>query len=185
MEKHKEVIHGYVADMIAVERHLIQTIERQTTDDDIDRYPQARDYLNRVSSVLDRHVAALEGYIGDKDAESTLKKAVGTAAGFISDIVDKLRSDTVSKMLRDDYTVLALAIVSYEMLLTTALSWNDNGLARICETHLHELNELLHEADDVICTIVARELVDEGKAPNAAAAEEALNRIREAQRVVS
>ena len=179
MADRMEVLQGYVADMVALERHLVQTIERQTSDDDIKKYPEAQAYLNKVSSVLEKHIAALEGYVGDDDGESTLKKAVGTAAGFVTDIVDKFRTDTVSKMLRDDYAILALGAISYEMLLTTALCLNNNALADLCEHHIQELALLVHEANMVVCTVVGKELTDEGKVPNAHGVEEAMRRIHE------
>jgi hypothetical protein len=91
-------------------------------------------------------------------ASSPVKDAVASTIGAVGSMYDKLRSEAVSKMLRDDYTTLGLAAISYTMLNTTGHALNDPATAQIAARHLRQLTPLITGISRLMPLVVAREL---------------------------
>ncbi len=162
----KEVLRDYVSDMLAVEKHCLESIERQTGDEKFSRYRDAHDLLSRIESTLSAHIFALDHYLETMDAGvgSLIKKAASSAVGAISGFYGKLRpEDPVSRSIRDDYTALNLVAVSYTMLHTTTLALDEPLLAEMAIKHLNEITPLIVSLYRVIPSVVAMELTEEGK----------------------
>ena len=79
---------------------------------------------------------------------------MGTLAG----LYDRLRSESVSKMLRDNYTALNLAAISYTMLHTTGLALQDQATAELALRHLRHYAEMVIEINRIIPRIVVEDL---------------------------
>jgi hypothetical protein len=185
MKDNKEALRPYVADMVAVEKHILEAVERQRNDDDIKQFPDALQLVGRLESVLKSHVQALESHLqsypGGSTA-STVKQAVTGLLGAIAGVYDKVRKDTASRALRDDYTALSLASVSYGMLHTTALGLSQGPAAELARVNMEEVNSLLMELGLVLPRIVLKELAFEGYQVETGAADRAVKNLEETWR---
>src|SRR3954447_17610104 len=185
MKDNREALRPYVADMVAVEKHILEAVERQRNDDDIKQFPDALQLVGRIETTLKSHVQALDshlqGYSGG-GAAGAVKQAVTGVLGAIAGVYDKVRKDTASRALRDDYTALSLASVSYGMLHTTALGLSQGMVAELARTHLQEINSLIMELGLALPRIVLKELTFEGYSVDAGAAELAVKNLEETWR---
>jgi hypothetical protein len=163
MSERNETLRNYVSDMLAVEQHIHQAIRRQEEDESIQRFPEAAAIISRAEATLDTHIAALESHIemigGDPVAPA--KEAVTGVLGVAAGIIDKLRSQTVSKMLRDDYTAISLAAISYHMLHTTGLALRSQPTADLAQRHLEDWTTIIMEISEAIHGVVVGELQDD------------------------
>lgn len=165
MKDNREALRPYIADMAAVEKHILEALERQRNDDDIKQFPEAFQLIGRIEGVLRRHVQELEQHIQGipgGGVATTLKEAVTGILGAVAGVYDKVRKDTASRALRDDYTALSLAAVSYSMLHATALGLNQAMTAQIALSNLKDLTPLIVELSQVIPPVVVKELSFEG-----------------------
>jgi hypothetical protein len=165
VKDNREALRPYIADMVAVEKHILEAVERQRDDDDIKQFPDAIQLVGRMEATLKRHVEALESHIANYPgggAASTVKQAVTGVLGAIAGLYDKVRKDTASRALRDDYTALSLASVSYGMLHTTALGLSQGTAADLAMRHLEEINSIIMDLGLSIPRVVLKELSFEG-----------------------
>jgi len=183
MKDNRESLRPYVADMAAVEKHILEAVERQREDDGIKEFPEAAQLVGRLESILRNHVQELESHaesFGGGGAASTVKEAVTGALGFVAGLYDKVRKDKASRALRDDYTALSLASVSYTMLHTTALGLSQGTTADIALNNLREINQILIEISQAIPRVVLKELSFEGYPVETGLAERAVQNTQEA-----
>jgi len=173
-----DVLNSYINDMIGVETHILEALTRQHNDDDMKKYGEAHALVGRAKSTLESHIEALRQHV--QEDESFLKKAVTAVTGTLAGLYDSVRGETASRNLRDDYTALSLSSASYSMLMTTALCSEKEDVAATCERHLRDNAKLLMDLSGSICTVVGRELADDGQVPNASGAHEAVRRVHEA-----
>jgi ferritin-like metal-binding protein YciE len=180
MKDNKEALRPYVADMVAVEKHILEAVERQRNDDDIKQFPDALQLVGRLESTLKTHVqtldSQLEGFSGG-GAAGAVKQAVTGVLGAIAGVYDKVRKDTASRALRDDYTALSLASVSYGMLHTTALGLSQGTVAELAKKHLEEINSLIMDLGLTLPRIVLKELSFEGYSIDTGAADLAVKNL--------
>lgn len=173
----KEILQDYVSDMLGVEKHTLESIERQTRDDRVKEYEEAYELLMKIQTTLTMHTIALERYLSSINGgpESLLKKAAASAMGAMAGLYSKVRpGDPVARDLRDDYTALSLAAISYTMLHTTGQALNDSRIAELALKHLNELTPLIAGLSRIIPKIVAEELSKQGKLAFPAAGQEAV-----------
>lgn len=179
----QEIINDYLTDMAAVEKHILEAVERQVGDAATGRYPEARAVLEEVRDTLARHVSALEGFNATSEGgglKEALKEAVTGALGVAAGIYNKIRhEDKVSRMVRDTYTALGLATVSYHMMYTTALGLKDDRLGQLALDHLKDLAAHIMDLSKTVCLVVAHELSDEDKLMDPAVGQEAVRRTQE------
>lgn len=182
VERAEETMQTYVSDMAAVVRHISEAIKRQIDDERANNYTEAYTIIRRVDTVLKRQQDVIEQRLSTlgEPQESGLKKVVGAVTGAVAGIYDKVREDRVSRMLRDDYTALSLAAISYTMLHTTALAEKDTATADIARDHLMDLTPLLVQISKNIPEVVAQELRDQGKIIDASIASRAVTNTQRA-----
>lgn len=182
-DKNRDALRPYIADMAAVEKHILEALERQHKDDDIRQFPNAHQWLDRLIGVLRQHVNALEDHLESfpgGGAAHTVKEAVTGVLGAIAGVYDKVRKDTASRALRDDYTALSLATISYTMLHTTALGLRQGATAELALRQLKDLTPLLVELSQILPHIVLRELSFEGYDVETSLAQQAVRGTQEA-----
>ena len=185
MKDNKEALRPYVADMVAVEKHILEAVERQRNDDDIKQFPDALQLVGRLETTLKSHVQALDAHVqkfAGGGAASAVKEAVTGVLGAIAGLYDKVRKDTASRALRDDYTALSLASVSYGMLHATALGLSQGPTAELAKSHLTELNTLIMDLGLLLPRIVLKELAFEGYTVDTGAADQAVKNLEETWR---
>jgi hypothetical protein len=158
-----DALRMYVNDMVALERHILEAIDRQKNDERLTN-PGAISVVGTMHGILQEHVSVMENHAAALGGSTgaTLKEAVTSVAGVLAGFYDKIRKDPISRMLRDDYTALNLAAVSYTMLHTTGLALRDSVVANIALRHLNDLTPVIVQLNEVIPLVVAEELADEG-----------------------
>lgn len=90
--------------------------------------------------------------------------------------------DTASQALRDDYTALSLASVSYGMLHATTLGLTQGTVAELARHHLEEINSLIMELGLPLLRVVLKELAFEGYSVETGVAERAVRNLEETWR---
>jgi ferritin-like metal-binding protein YciE len=159
--------------MLALERHIAAPLSRQAAFDDAAKFADASALIARIKTTTEAHVEALQARLdalGGHEA-SGIKSAWASMLGAAAAAIDASRKSRVSKSLRDDYTALALASVSYSMLYTTALGLGDAATAALAKNHLEDSGALVMAIGDAMPSVVLLELADDGVsvAPSAAA----------------
>ena len=106
--------------MVALESHIEEALDRQLTETQDD--PEARAAVQRFHDMVKQH----------RDTLKALQEQVGTTAGNPiieagprcwakpAGVIDLVRTEGISKSLRDDYAAFSLAAISYSMLHTTS-----------------------------------------------------------------
>jgi hypothetical protein len=182
MKDRMDILQQYVSDMLAVEQHIHQAIRQQENDDSTQSYPSAASLISRAEATLDNHIAALESHLEQigGDPGAPVKEAVTTVLGVGAGIIDKLRTVQVSKMLRDDYTALSLAAISYHMLHTTGMALHSQSTADLAQRHLMDWTPIIAEISHIIHEVVAQELQDDGHPVDASVATQSAQAMHEA-----
>lgn len=180
-----DILKDYLSDMYAVEKHCLESVERQTRDYRVRASRDAYEILMKVETVLSAHTMTLDRCLsemeGAVDGKSFLKKAASTAVGAVSGIYGMMRpEDPVSRSLRDDHTTLNLAAISYSMLYTTATALGDVKIADMALRHLHEITPLIVAIGKIIPPVVAEELSSEGKVAYPMAGRDAVEKTQQA-----
>lgn len=164
--KREEVIRENLADILGVEQHILQSIERQARDDRVRNFKDVHELLQKIETVMRSHIAELGRRISTIDigAESKLKKAVTLIAGSAAGIYGMLRSsEPISRNLRDDCISLNLAALSYGMLNTASLALDEMEIGAMAERHLTDLTPLIVALSEIIPFVLTRELAVEGQ----------------------
>jgi ferritin-like metal-binding protein YciE len=182
MTERQDSLQQYVSDMLAVERHLLPAIENQSKDDRYAKYPEARRLVNKIEATINSHINGLKQHLENLggDAASPVKSAVTAALGLAATAIENMRTDPVSKNLRDDYTALNLAAVSYTMLHTIGQALMDQQTADLAAAFLSDYTPLITEINEVIPEVVVSELRDETEVLEPDAAQRAVERTQQA-----
>src|SRR3954468_14562752 len=121
-QKHAQTIADYVGDMVALESHIEEALDRQLLKVQDD--PDASAAVKRFHDLVKSHRDTLKGL--QEQTGSTpgnpIKSAGSAILGKAAGVVDLIRTEGISKSLRDDYAAFSLAAISYSMLHTTALA---------------------------------------------------------------
>jgi ferritin-like metal-binding protein YciE len=182
MSERQDSLQQYVSDMLAVERHMLPAFENQSKDDRFAGFPDAQRLVNRIESTIRSHISGLEQHLKSLggDAASPVKEAVTAVLGVAASVIENVRTNPVSKDLRDDYTVLNLAAISYTMLHTTGHALLDERTASLAASYLEDYTPLITELNEIIPEVVISELRDESEAIDPMAAQQAVERTQQA-----
>jgi len=178
-------LRKYVSDVHALERHILDAVRQQRSDDRLRNHPEAAEIVGNIERMLANHVQQLEGHLGNLGGDSfaPIKDAVSSALGTAAGIIDRVRGDNpVSKILRDDYSALSHDAISYTMLHTTGLALGSEATAELAVRHLMDITPLIVDISEQIPMVVARELSDDGSLVDRAAGEEAARNTQRAWR---
>ncbi len=181
VDARKDTIQHYVSDMIATEKHIHEAVKRQADDDSVKQQPAASKLINQIETVLQSHINQLESHNEQLGGSRTgLKDTVASTLGAMAGLYDKVRSEQNSRMLRDDYTALSLAAVSYTMLHTTALALNDQKTADLALRNLKDITPLITQISQVIPQVVTSELTEDHPSISQTSSQEAKRNTQEA-----
>jgi ferritin-like metal-binding protein YciE len=178
-----DTIQQYVSDMIAVEEHIATAVKRQTEDSDVYKNePQAGQIVQHITRHTEQHAQQLKQHLEKigGDPASGIKEVATTVLGAVAGMYDKVRSEKVSKMLRDDYVALNLAAMGYVMLHTTGLTLQDQATAALALRHLKDYTSIIMELAELVPGVVVSELREEGLVVNAMGLQQALANTQEA-----
>jgi ferritin-like metal-binding protein YciE len=170
-DKHRRTIADYVGDMAALESHVEDALDRQLTEvkDDPVALAAVRDFHDMVKRHRDT-LRAMDEETG-KTIGTPIKEAGAALFGKVAGIIDLLRSEGISKGLRDDYAAFSLAAISYSMLHTTATALGDSRVASLAERHLRDHADAIMRINEIMPEVVMRELEKDGHRADAAAVE--------------
>ncbi|HEU0165140.1 MAG TPA: hypothetical protein VFQ54_08845 [Thermomicrobiales bacterium] len=152
-----ETIVDWVGDIVAVESHIEEALDHQ-----LRLTPGSRDVAEMITQFHDtvrdskKRAVAYQETIGTTSGNGVIKKGselLGKAAGMI----DRIRKDSPTKSLRDDYVAFNLAAISYSLLQTTALALDDQKTQAFAEEGLATYAKLVLKLN----AIVARAVVDD------------------------
>ena len=157
-EKHRKTIADYVGDMAALESHIEEALDRQLNEVKDD--PIARAAVQEFHDTVKAHrdtLKAMEEETG-KTIGTPIKEAGSALLGKAAGIIDLVRTEGISKSLRDDYAAFSLAAISYSMLHTTATALGDQRVASLAEKHLQDHAQALMRINEIMPGVVIREL---------------------------
>jgi ferritin-like metal-binding protein YciE len=179
--KHEKTIADYVGDMVALESHIEEALDRQLEllKDHGKAHAAVQRYHDMVKKQRDDMKALLEE-LPENTAGNPIIEKGSTLLGKVAGLIDKIRTEGNSKALRDDYTAFNLAAVSYAMLYTTAKALGNAKVAEMSERHLKGYAKAVQEINDLIPEVVVNELEKDGHEvqPGAAAdAEKMIDRV--------
>lgn len=168
-DKQRQTIADYVGDMAALESHIEEALDRQLTE--VKDNPVALAAVRDFHDMVKRHrdtLKAMDEETG-KTVGTPIKEAGAALFGKAAGIIDLLRSEGISKGLRDDYAAFSLAAISYSMLHTTATALGDSRVASLAERHLRHHADAIMRINQIMPEVVMRELEKDGhRADNAA-----------------
>jgi len=161
----RHVIATYLSDMLALERHIAAPIDSQLNSEDHQEYADAIALIGRIKAITENHITALDARLTDigGSAGSGVKSAWSQLLGSGAAALNQVRKTKVSKSLRDDYTALGLAAISYTMLHATALGLGDEGTAALAKRHLDDITPVIIAISRQIPGVVLGELRDDGE----------------------
>ncbi|MDQ3226144.1 MAG: DUF892 family protein [Chloroflexota bacterium] len=171
-QKHEQTIADYVGDMVALEAHIEEALDRQVKEVQDD--PEALKAVQGFHDTVKRHrdtLIALQEETGST-VGNPVKKAGAALLGKAAGIIDMVRTEGISKSLRDDYAAFSLAAISYSMLYTTALGLGNDRVAKLVQGHLKDYAGAIERINEIMPGVVNRELEKDGHqtAPGAAKA---------------
>jgi phage-related tail protein len=170
-DKHRQTIADYIGDMTALESHIEEALDRQLMEvkDDPVALAVVRGFHDMVKQHRDT-LKAMEEKTG-KTIGTPIKEAGAALFGKAAGIIDLLRTEGISKNLRDDYAAFSLAAISYSMLHTTSTALGDSRVALLAERHLRDHADAIMRINEIMPGVVIRELEKDGHRADSAAVE--------------
>lgn len=164
-ESVNETIADWVGDIVSLESHIEEAMDRQLTlkpasQEVADAIRRFHDTV-RASKYRAQDFQKEMGEPGGNVVVKTAAELLGKAAG----LVDKVRKDSVTKSLRDDYVAFNLAAISYTLLHSTALALADHKAAAFAEQGLTTYAKLVQDVNAIIPQAVVEDLVKNDKVP--------------------
>ncbi|MEM6646053.1 MAG: hypothetical protein AAF730_07355 [Bacteroidota bacterium] len=162
MTTRNDAIRKHLADMQAVEAHILTAIQHQLREQSelADAPAQVAPLLRHIEATLTTHTETLallaERYEGETQAN--FKTIVTEFFGMLAGLYNKVRQHEVSRMLRDDYTALSLAAMSYTSLHSFGLAIGEANIATMAQRHLEDLTPLLMDISRVLPYAVVEEV---------------------------
>ena len=158
----QKAVQKHVTDMLSIERHVLQAVERQHGTDEVRDRVEANQLIIKIERTAKEHVAGLEELAAQEDTEleATVKKAMTNALGVVAGLYDKIRTHTVARMLRDDYTALSLCAMSYTAMHAFGRAAGEPKVADLALKHLKDYTPLLVEISELLPSVTIHEMQD-------------------------
>lgn len=155
-------LRKYASDLLALHRYLLSAVKKQQSSDKVTQ-KEAIELFYHLNLKLSEQTVRLQSRVEalGGDFKENAKSKLAGFSGSIAALVDTVRKDSVSKMVRDDYIALSMLAAGYKMLHTTALIAHEEELVKLTQEHLTTLTQLITESSKVLPMIVARELSDD------------------------
>ncbi len=166
-EAKKEINHeiaDWVGDIVALESHVEEAMDAQLkikADDSLNA--TFRHFHDTVRESKQRAVNFQKDY--GSEAGNPIIKTGANLLGKAAGVIDKVRNDSVSKSIRDDYTAYNHTAVAYTMLHTTAMAFKDQAAADFAEKGMRTYAKLVQEVNHVLPEAVIFDLKHGDHAP--------------------
>jgi ferritin-like metal-binding protein YciE len=159
-----EEIADWLGDIVALEGHVEEAMDHQLK---LSSTPELESAIQRLHDTVrdskQRAVSFQESY-GSTSGNPVIKvgsELLGKAAGLI----DRARNDSVSKALRDDYTAYNHLAISYTMLHTTAMAFQEDATMAFAEQGLRTYAGLVQDINHLMPAAVVADLLTNDHAP--------------------
>jgi hypothetical protein len=172
----------YLTDLMALEKHLLETINRQRSDEDVRLNVYVNELIIRIERCARDHYDSLKelsaAYLVEENA---IKKALGTVLGTAAGLIEGIRDHKLPRILRDNYVMLSVAAMQYTTVHAFASAIRDERLASQSLLHLRDITPLLVALSKLLPEVVVADVaVDHGAVIDLAAADLARTRTQEA-----
>ena len=148
-----------VADLRALQRYLVEVVELQQYEPELRTYPAAAGVLLEIGEVAGAHVVSLDAHLASLGAGAqVVRQSTAMVAGAFLGFISKLRSHHASHILRDDFTLLNLIAVSYEMLRSSALVLGEKTTAKIATDHSAAYAPLQRQLNHLLPQVAVHDL---------------------------
>jgi hypothetical protein len=167
--KNQQTIADYFGDLVALETHIHNALNHQLklAEGNPDAGPLVKEFHDTASSHLEALRAAQAG-VGSTAGNPVI--AVGSAfLGKVAGLIDMIRTESISKALRDDYTAMSLAAISYGMFHATASALGDAKTSDLAMKHLTDYASAVQKISRSIADVVVSELANDGHQVDAGA----------------
>lgn len=177
-----ETLADWLGDVVTLEAHIEEAMDRQLTLKPASQ--ETADAIRRFHDTVRASKYRAEDFqkqLGEPASQVVLK-AAGDLLGKAAGLIDKVRKDSVSKALRDDYVAYNMAAMSYTMLHSTALALDDHSTAAFAEQGLTTYAALVQDINELMPKVVVEDLIKNDEVPvaNASVADEARRVIQKA-----
>jgi ferritin-like metal-binding protein YciE len=164
-EDTQKQLADWVGDIVTLESHIEEAMDHQIKlkSDNTELTSTLQRFHDTVRASKYRAVDYQKG-IGSTPGNPIIK-AGATILGKAAGLIDKIRHDSISKSLRDDYSAFNMAAISYTMLHTTAMAVGDARTQQFAGEGLKTYAGLVQDINRVIPLAVAVELKDNGDIP--------------------
>jgi hypothetical protein len=172
MQDHtRKYITKYVEDLHSLVTHGLQPISRQVDEARDREHGDAAQLIAELQQTLREHERALTERMRALGTSPTtgVQDAAAAVAGVVAGIYNQVRTEAVSKSLRDDYTFVSHCSISWLMLMTTARSLGDHDTEELAESGYRDCARLVMRIDDAMPSLVVKELQQDGFAAQDAA----------------
>ncbi len=169
-EKHS--LQTYVSDLLALEQHIGKPLDTQLASDATKQYAQALTVIQSIKTQNDAHQAALQQCLTSLGGHPAgpVKSAWSSLLGGAAAAIGASRKTKVTKWLRDDYTALSLATMSYTLLHATAVGLGDAATASVAKQGLTDYARAVMQINQVVPEVVLGELREDGETVQTGAA---------------
>jgi ferritin-like metal-binding protein YciE len=155
-QMHQEIA-DWLGDLVALESHVEEAMDAQLTlTGEASLTAAIQRFHDAVRDSKQRAVAYQKEY--GSTAGNPVIKAGTNLLGKAAGVIDKLRKDSVSKALRDDYTAYNQLAIAYTMLYTTAAAFTDDATLQFAEQGLRTYAGLVQEINQILPAAVLADL---------------------------
>jgi ferritin-like metal-binding protein YciE len=160
-----KTISDWLGDIVALESHVEEAMDRQLElkADDAALTSAIKRFHDSVRASKQRAVAYQEQY--GSTAGNPVIKAGSNLLGKAAGMIDKIRHDSLSKSIRDDYTAYNHVAIAYTMLHTTSMALGDQATQDFAEQGLRTYAGLVQEINHLIPQAVVHDLKNNDDVP--------------------
>lgn len=160
-----DTIADWIGDLVALESHVEEAMDKQLTISSSNASVSAafKRFHDTVRDSKQRAVAYQKNY--GSTGGNPIIKAGSTILGKAAGMIDKMRNDSASKALRDDYTAYNHLAIGYTMLHATALAYKDSATTEFAKQGLTTYAGLVQEINHVMADAVVADLASNDDAP--------------------
>ncbi len=159
-ENSRKYLAKYVADLHSLVHHGLQPFAQQLRESQLGDHPDAKRAIEQFRTTLERHESMLDQRMHALGASSTtvIQDTAAAVAGVAAGVYNQVRTEAVSKSVRDDYAFLSLCNISWLMLLTTARSLGDHETEELAEQGYRDSARMTMEIDHLMPALLVKEL---------------------------
>jgi hypothetical protein len=157
-------IAKYVEDLHSLVSHGLQPVSHQLVEASGAGHAEAAAFIVELQRTLADHEQRLTQRLQTLGTSPTtlVQDAASAVAGVVAGIYNRMRSEAVSKSVRDDYTFISHCSVSWLMLMATARALGDHESEELAEQGYRDCARLLMRIDGLLPALVSQELRQDG-----------------------